>query len=109
MKRPDYTCPKKEEIEDILKEFSDTKHSETELSNIVEKLIKEYKSQYEWYVDKILFKLDEYKDSVEKVRDWGEYLESENERLESENWDMKKDIDKMTDEILELRSELNAR
>ena len=81
LKEPEFTCPKKEEIEEILNEFSDTKHSETQLSHIVDKLIEEYKSQYEHYVDRILSKLDEYKEAVCEVRDYADKLKEQNEEL----------------------------
>lgn len=81
MKEPEYTCPKKEEIEELLRDFSDTEYINSEIDNIAEKLKSEYKSQYEWYVDKILIRLDNYRDSVEEVRHWGQHLKKENEKL----------------------------
>ena len=81
MKEPDFTCPDKEEIEEIFKEILDTSVVNDEIDTLVVKLKAEYKEQYEFYIGKILVKLDKYKDSVCNVRDWGQEMEKENKKL----------------------------
>ena len=81
MKRPDYTCPKKEEVEDLLKELSDCTVADQEIDALAISLKKKYREQYSYYIDQILHKLEKYREACGELRDYCEYLEKENKQL----------------------------
>lgn len=84
MKYPKYTCPDKEEIEKVLKEFADCSVVNDEIDTLANKLKSEYKAQYDYYADEILDKLEDYKKSCERLRDYCDYQEKRIEDLEKE-------------------------
>lgn len=84
MRRPSWTCPKKEVIEDILKEFSDCSIINEEIDDLADNLKKSYQRQYDHYVDQILDALNDYKDACEKLRDFCNYQEKVIEDQERE-------------------------